>query len=151
MKKLSMTTILAIALAVATSTNAVAGQAQGTLTAVFHNDCNGYRQVGVNANMLMEGGRSSFNMNVPQMRRSRNSLWLNCGQKVTKTLNYDIPRRGDYKFQAISSTASYVDEWRNNQRISTVQQYSWPADSTTCTITYKGWMTSVAEISCSKQ
>jgi len=130
-------------------------EGQGTITAIFKNVCSGYRQVGINTNISMDGGdgggEDRFSISHPGQQYSRDKLWLDCGDSVIKTVKYDFPRVGDYQFKGISSTVSYRDNFSNHQRFTTPQPYNWTADGTVCTVSYIGYMPPVADISCSQQ
>jgi len=139
---------LAISLSVIYSTTAIAS-GQGTITATLHNDCTGNRDVGVNVALIMESG-VDFNLNVPEKNNNPLSkLWLKCGEKVTKTLKYDMPD-SDYQVNKLISRAYYMIS-RGNQEVKTVTKpYSWLANGTHCSITYTGMSSPITDISCQK-
>jgi len=107
----------------------------GTVTAIFHNNCNGYNQVGVIAGMQVNGGEGmGLSLNDPDNPYSRDKLWLDCGDKVTRKLDYSA-RGDDYQLEVIYVQSSYIDNWRTNQRVTTRQNFNnWSLNGSICNI-----------------
>ncbi len=151
MKQL-LTTLLAVA-ALITISSTQASAVQGKLTAVFYNDCSGDWPIGINAiaHMEMFGGvpAGEYTLNIPAEGWRHDLLWLQCGQRVTKTLTYDTLGSLDYDLGVLRVEGHYVDNWRQNQSVVFGKMYKIPANGTTCNITYKGNLPPVPEISCS--
>jgi len=155
MNTLTKNSLVAITLMAASASSSIAFASQGTLTATFFNDCSGFRNVGVNALLMLDDGMMGerFTLNVPEKYYDpMKQLWLKCGEKVTRTLNYDFPYGVDYQLQALMVRTSYVDNYRSPKEIFDRKMYNnWPVDGTHCTITYTGHYPPVSDINCSKQ
>jgi len=135
---IKLLTVLGISLLGVCSTGIAIAQTQGTITTVFHNDCIGNRDMGINASIRMDDMvmGAEYNLNVPERYNDpMKILWLKCGEKVTKVLKYDIPFQ-DYKLGMLLVRGIYTDNWRSQKDVFTMKTYHWPADGSTCNITY---------------
>jgi len=123
----------------------------GTVNAVYYNNCTGSNGVGINAIMRMERkDESSLNISSPSNPYSRDKLWISCGEQINRSISYRA-RGSDFQLSSVNIQTSYVDNWRTNQRVSTSQNYNnWSLDGTTCRITYTGQNPPNPTISCSK-
>ena len=154
MKILSRTILLAVSIMTACSISpiAIAAQDQGTITATFDNDCHGYRQIGINAAVNLVNNMNpigtEYNLNVPEKYNDPwKKLWLNCGQKVNRTLKYDI-KYFDFNIESLLVIVSYRDNMGDNKQDIDGKNYNFPADGAHCTIRYSGTYPPVEDISC---
>lgn len=93
MKKLLWTILLLIAeISICSSAPAANSfQDQGNATEILYSDCRGNRHLERKAVMVMDEMGLGFNMNFSERYSEPwKKLGLNCGKKITRTLNYNI-------------------------------------------------------------